>query len=295
MPANLPDRVVRLLSFHGPVELWTGRGEKASTAKVHIAPFDNEIIAFVPTRALQVDGLLQTPKAVLTARAEDRRYTLRLEGVAMAGRSVASHPRRAALEPWMPEGSRPDRLLAIPFVAHEIELIEDDGQVKNRFAGPTPLGKAAPSHIRSLFMTAYGGGGRLPFITGLAGVFVWLGYLGSDYPWRPLALAVGWASALGMIAGIRMLGQAAAFLHWRDGNGDLTRAPTMAEGLVAPGESRMLGFISLGLGVLCLGLSALWPRGMATVAVILLSSGAPLLAVAWWLHSAVASRGLEKH
>jgi len=293
-PANLPDRIIRLLSFHGPVEVWTGRGDKARTAKVHLAPFDDELVLLVPMSSPLVPGLLQTCRAVVTARAEDQHYTLRLEGRAVAGRPVSVHPNRNAISPWLPEGERPHRLLAVPFVAETVELVEDDGQVRNRFAGPTPAGKAVPGPLRRWLSAALGGGGRLPAVAGLVGTFLWFGYLGSDYPWRPVALLLAWTATLGLVGGIRLLGQAVAFGHWREGHGELDRIPSLRDGEVAPDEARLAGFVALGLGMLALGCVAAFPRGMATLGVILGCSGAPLLAVVWLLHSALATRGGEK-
>ncbi len=292
--ANLPDEIVRILSFHGPVELWTGRGERASTAKVELAPFDDELILMVPPRSLLEEGLLQTSRAMVTAKAADKSYTLRLHGRAVAGRLIASHPRRAAITPWMAEGARPERLLAVPFVAEEVELVREVGTETTRYAGPTPAGKVAPNGLKRWAQAALGGHGKWLVITGLASTFIWFGYQGATYPYRPLALLLAWVSVLGLIGGIRLLGQAAAFVRWREGKGDPDRAPSLRDGFLAPEQARLGGMIALG----CWGLSTLvlsfFPSGQATIAVVVLSTGAPLLAAAWGLHVWVAAREGER-
>ncbi len=289
-PANLPDEIIRILSFHGPVELWTGRGALASTAKVELAPFDDELILAVPRASLLEEGLLQTPRAMVTARAADNSYTLRLTGHAIAGRTISSHARRAAIAPWLSEGARADRLLAVPFVAEDVELVKEEGPVRNRFAGPTPAGKRALGPVRDWALAALGGGGKWGVITGAAATFVWFGYLGADYPLRPLALALAWLAVVGLVGGIRLLGQAEAFMRWRTGRGSLDAAPALRDGQLAPRQARFGGFLALGGWALaCLALSV-FPQGAVSVVIIVLSTGSPVLAAAWSLHAWVAAR-----
>lgn len=290
---NLPDDIVRLLSFHGPVEVWTGTGDKASTDKVHLAPFDDELILFVPPHSSLVEGLLQTCRTMVTAKADDKTYTLRLEGHAVAGRPVTAHPNRGSITPWLPEGMAPSRVLAVPFVAESVELIRDEGQVRNRYAGPTPAGRQSPGAARRLLGAALGGGGRWVAISSLVGTFLWYGYLGSDYPWRPVAVLLAWMASLGLIGGIRLLGQAAAFNKWRRGDGTLDDLPSLRDGLLAPDEARFMGIVGLLCAAIGLAGVAALPRGSEGVLVVLITTGAPVLAVSWLLYCAVGSRDGE--
>lgn len=287
---NLPDDIVRLLSFHGPVEVWTGKGEKASTARVHLAPFDDELILLVPPHSLLNEGLLQSCHAMVTAKAEDQRYLLRLEGRAVSGRPVTAHPNRGSITPWLPEGQPPHRFLAVPFVADTVELIREEGQVRNRYAGPTPAGKRLPSEPRRWVAAALGGGGRFLTISSLVGSFLWFGFLGSDYPWRPVALIVAWVASLCLIGGIRLVGQSVAFNKWRRGDGALDDAPSLRDGLLAPDQARLGGIVSLLIASAAIAALAFMPQGGATMLVILTCTGAPVLAASWLLHGTVATR-----
>ncbi|MCK6506472.1 hypothetical protein L6R53_24385 [Myxococcota bacterium] len=290
---NLPDEVIRLLSFHGPVELWTGEGSRAATQKVHVAPFDDELILLVPPTSPLVGGLLQTSKAMVTARAEDQRYTLRLEGRAVAGRPVPSHRSRGSITPWLPEGQPAHRFLAVTFIADKVELVREEGQVHNRYAGPTPTGRALPPAWRRWLSAALGEGGRWLAITGLVGPFAWFGYQGSDYPFRPLALLLAWTASLGLVAGIRLLGQSGAFTKWRAGDGDLSDAPFLRDGWLAPDQARLGGMAALLAATVASGLLAAFPSGLASIGVVLLSTGAPVLAASWLLHGTVRARDGE--
>lgn len=287
---NLPDEVIRILSFHGPVELITGRGEAAATGKVHLAPFDDQLILLVPPLSRLVAGVLAVPDAQLVARAEDQRYTLRLVGRAVAGRLVSAHPARAAISPWLPEGSTPASWLAIPFVADEVELVKEEDQVRNRFAGPTPAGRALPPPWRRIFAAGFGQGGTLPLIGSLILVFLWFGYLGADQPLRPLGVLLAWGGAMGLIAGIRLLGQAAAFGKWLRGDGRAEDAPAIQRGWLSVEQARRLGLLALGVAALCLFFVVWMPNGAASVLVVVLASGSPLLALAWLVHGTVSTK-----
>lgn len=290
---NLPEDVVRLLSFHGPVEVWTGEGSRAATQRVHVAPFDDELILLVPPTSPLVGGLLQTSKAMVTARAEDQRYTLRLEGRGIAGRPVPAHKSRGSITPWLPEGQPAHRFLAVTFIADQVELVREEGQVRNRYAGPTPTGKALPGPWRRALSAALGGGGRWLAIAGLVGPFTWFGYQGSDYPFRPVALILAWVAALGLVAGIRLLGQSAAFAKWRAGDGDLRDAPALQDGWLAPEQARLWGMGCLLGATVAMGLLAAFPSGLASIGVVLVSTGAPVLAASWLLHGTVRARDGE--
>lgn len=287
---NLPDDIVRLLSFHGPVEVWTGHGELASTARVHLAPFDDELILLVPPQSPLVAGVMQTPAATVTAKVEDQRYALRLQGRAVPGRLVSAHPNRSSITPWLPEGEQPHRFLAIPFVVDSVELVREEGQVRNRYAGPTPTGRALPSLPRRWVSSAFGEGGRWPVFASLVLIFLWFGFLGAEQPWRPLGVLIAWIAALGLIAGIRLIGQGAAFEKWLRGDGKAEDAPTIRDGWIAPGEARFTGTVALVAAAVALTMLGFMHRGGATVLVVLLASGSPVLALAWLLHGTVASR-----
>ncbi|RME29094.1 MAG: hypothetical protein D6798_00925 [Deltaproteobacteria bacterium] len=289
-PPNLPDEIVRILSFHGPVELWTGRGESAATARVELAPFDDELILAVPRGSRLEEGLLRTPRAMITAKAEDQHYSLRLVGRAVAGRSVSAHPRRAAITPWLSEGARPDRLLAVPFVAEEVELVKVEGAVRDRYAGPTPAGRRAPGRVGAWALAALGGAGKWAALAGAAATFVWFGYLGADYPLRPLALLLAWVGVVGLVGGIRLLGQAAAFLRWRTGRGSVDKAPALRDGWLAPREARRGGLVALAAWLLASLVLSSFPQGGVTVLIVVLATGAPVLAASWALHAWVAAR-----
>ncbi|NOY28180.1 MAG: hypothetical protein GXP62_20130, partial [Oligoflexia bacterium] len=284
MPANnLPEEIVRLLSLHGPVEVWTGRGDRATTSKVTVAPFDDELILLVPRRSPLLDGLLQTSATAVTAKRADQSYSLNLVGRAVAGRPVTSHPNRGSITPWLPEGAEPRSFIAVPFVAESVEMLRQEGHVRNRYAGPTPAGAAKQGAVRRVVTIALGGGGRWVTITSLVGSFLWYGYQGAGYPYRPLAVLLAWVACLGLIGGTRLVGMAAAFRLWRVGQGNQDGLSGLCEGLLAPEQARSIGAVALLFATMALGGVAMFPRGSQGVLVVLLSTGFPILAAAWLL------------
>lgn len=287
---NLPEDIVRLLSFHGPVEVWTGHGELAATARVHVVPLDDELILLVPPQSPLVPGILQTSAAHLTAKAEDQRYMLRLQGRVIAGRLVSAHANRLAITPWLPEGKAPHQFLAIPFVADQVELVREEGQVRNRYAGPTPAGRALPKAPVRWGRAALGEAGRWLAIGSMVLLFLWFGYLGSEQPWRPLGVVVSWIAAIGLIAGTRLLGQSAAYQKFLRGDGRAEDSPAILSGWMAPGEARQGGVVALLAAAVALCVLAFMHRGGQTILVVLVASGFPVLAAAWLLHGTVGSK-----
>ena len=191
----------------------------------------------------------------------------------------------------MSEGARPERLLAVPFVALEVELVKEQGIEKTRFAGPTPAGKEAPGALRRWITVSLGEHGRWAALAGMVCSFLWFGYLGADFPYRGLAVALAWLAVLGLVGGIRLLGLSAAFRLWLRGKGDATRLGALRAGQLAPDQARMGGLLALAAALASLVGLAAFPQGGASVLVVLLSAGSPIQAASWAMHALVSSQG----
>lgn len=278
---NLPPDVIRVLSFHGPVEVFVG--EDIGRGRATVAPFEDVVHLFVRRGSPLEAALLRSVEVDVQARDKDGAYSLRMTGRAHAGQALARHPDRSALEPWLPEGASPAALVVAPFVAERVEYSRVEGQGEGRYHGPTPAGMDRPRRFMTLMRAAYGG--LAAPAAALAGLVPW-GWLvvqGADYPGRPSAWALSAVGGLALLGGTRLLTLSLAFRQWRAGRARASDAPVLVEALLAPTPAAQAGGALLLLGVAAVGtLSAAWEPQVAFVA--FLANGAWLLGPAWVLH-----------
>ena len=257
---NLPPDVVRVLSFHGPVEVVVGEDDGVVSARASVAPFEDVLHLLVPTDSPLERALLRTTRTAVQARAKDGAYSLRLTGHACAGRPLTRHPERGSIEPWVGDGVRQAGLSVVTFAAHTCELTrnEADGQAV-RYHGPTRLGSTIAKPLQTWVLACLGGV-ALPFlVVSLLSSYGWLVFQGDDYRFRPLALVLSSFAAFGAVAGVRLLTLSLAFHRWRAGRARESDAPHLTEGLIAPGQARTVGLALIGLWAACVGaIAAIW-------------------------------------
>ena len=96
---NIPAEVIRVLANHGPLRVSTYAHE--GSALVDSAPFEDILHFFLRPNSPTVTALLKSTRMVVTAKAEDGSYQIRMEGRAHAGRPLAGHPLASVLDPWL--------------------------------------------------------------------------------------------------------------------------------------------------------------------------------------------------
>jgi hypothetical protein len=257
---NLPPDVVRVLSFHGLVEVVVGEDDAMVSGRASVAPFEDVLQLLVPTDSPVERALLRTPVTAVQARAKDGEYSLRLTGHACAGRPLTSHPERGSLEPWVADGVRLASLSVVTFAAHTCELTRNEaGGQAVRYHGPTPLGKTAQKPHQTWLLACLGGVALPFFVMALVLSFGWLVYQGEGYRFRPLAWVLSAGAAFGAVGGVRLMTLSLAFHRWRAGRAREADAPLLTEGLIAPGQARTAGIALLGLWAACVGaIAAIW-------------------------------------
>jgi len=278
---NLPPDVVRVLSFHGAVDVFVGEG--VARGRAHTAPFEDVLYLLVPIGAPLEGGMLASVAVEVHARHADGDYALRMTGRAQPGRGVGHHPERATIQPWIPESGHPGRLLAVPFIPEHIEFVRNEGDGKARYHGETPAGRHRPRRGLTLMRAAFGG------ITGAAAVlavvipWTWITIQGPDYPSRPSALALQIVGGLALLAATRLAVVALGFRQWRAGRARASDAPVLTDALLSFRETLQYAGASIVIAIAALGtLSAAWePQAML---VGLLPGCAWLLGPAWALH-----------
>jgi len=281
---NIPTEVIRILAGHGRVRVATYAHEGA--ALVDVAPFEDILHFFVQPDSSTVSALLRSSRMVVTAKAEDGSYQIRMEGRAHAGRPLAGHPAASVLEPWLPEGQSRTRWTVVPFVAEEIEFVRGEGPKSQRNAGLTRAGQERPSSTRLWIRAAFSG------MSGALAVFyctvaaVWFGIQGYDFVGRPWALLLSLMAGLGLLGGVRLLVIAQGFVQWRRLKASRSDAPFLSDGYMSPYEVRLVGGGALFVGVLSLvSVWAVWGPDLSWR--VFLVSGVWLCAPAWVLHLAM--------
>lgn len=257
---NLPPDVVRVLSFHGPVEVVVGDADRMVAGRASVAPFEDLLHLLVPAGAPIEEALLETTVAAVQARHKEGDYSLRLTGRACAGRPLTSHPDRGSLEPWVADGVALSRLTVVSFAALHCELTRNEaGGQAVRYHGPTRLGKTPPKPAQYWPLAALSGV-ALPFlVVSLVVPFAWLVYQGEGYRFRPLALLMSGGAGAAAVAGVRLLTLSLGFQRWRAGRARESDAPVLTQGLIAPREARRAGMVLLGLWALLVGgIAAIW-------------------------------------
>ena len=198
-------------------------------------------------------------------------------------------PERQALEPWL-DGARPGSVLATPFVPETIEFVRTEGDQKVRYHGPTPAGKTTPSPLVRWARTATSGSAGFGAAMAIALPFLWLGYLGADYPARPIATPLTLVGSLSLILGIRLIVVHFAYEAWRDSRVALAESGLVGQGLVPARLSVRVGLALVLLGVLCA--VAAWLQWDAELALVLLGSNLGwIFGPAWAVHLATSKAG----
>jgi hypothetical protein len=245
----VPAEVIRLLSFHGPAEVSVGRGELRAAGRVAIAPFEDVIYLLLPSGSPLDQALDRSTHVELKARAADGRYFIRLVGRGVAGRLMASHPSRGALEPWMPESFTLHRTRAAQLFPEEIELVREEGQEKARYAGRTQAGIERPQALQIWLRAAYSGMSTLFALSSFVVPWVWLALQGPEYPARPVAAVICVGSALSGLAAVRLGSLAAAWARWREGKAADADVPGLVEGHLAPWDATRAALLTGGLAL----------------------------------------------
>ena len=293
MGAPLPSELLRVLSFHGAVELRVGVERSAAPAfeRAHLAPFDDRLVLLLAPRGPIVDALQRDCRLELQARDEAGTYSMRLMGRAWPTVSVGRAPNRSALEPWLPaDAGAHSRICADYFIDH-IEMSIGSGDARQRFFGPVP---GAPPPRRGLAGVAWLRVG----VTGLGGVglalsalsaFIWLAVQGADFPSRPVALVTACIVGASGAVGGKNLQQAIVFATAADGRGPHAHAAALLDAGLAPLQAR-----DIGLGLLALHLCGAVAIGFVwtpTLAVLCLAGALAWLGVpAALLHHLSAGR-----
>ncbi|GEM_PF-1068160 len=258
----IPDEILRVLSLHGPVQVVGGAPGREASARCHVAPFEDLLFFFVTRSAPVVEALLRHTNAAVHCKHVDGDYQIHLQGRALAGPPVMAHPRRLELLPWLPDGASPASFTVIEFYCEHVDYLkarEDGSEI--RYKGNTPLGISAPAMGTRWSRVAFGG--ITPVVVfSLATIWVYLAYMGADYPMRWFALVIAWLGALLMQAGARLWFRGSAFLRWRQGRAHRDECGALlGQALLAPKPLIDLSSMVSIAGVLCtLGLKA-WPDG----------------------------------
>ena len=260
MPNELPAELVRILAYHGAVELRVDpdQGEASAVERASVAPFDDKIIVFLHPRGPVRAGLLRSSVLELQARAPAGEYALRLLGRGWLVGPVARAPDRSALEPWLPEVPQAHQLLIAELTVDHIEMSLGTGEKRQRFFGPTPAAQVRGRRPPRLLRLGFGGAGVLTALLATALPFVYLGVMGADFPGRPAAVVLSAGFGLiGAFAG-RHLSLALLWPGYAAGTAELKQVAGLREADTAPHEARERG----------LALTALWVLGTACITLI---------------------------
>ena len=278
MPRELlPPDVTRILSFHGPVELRIGPVK----GRAQLAPFDEVLYLLVPRCGPEELALLQHNGVDILARAADGTYDLRVHGRCVAGTGLAGHPERAAIEPWLADGTAIAPLLVCAFTPELVELNRAEGQGRARYAGATRALRDRPAQAWG--RAALSGGAAAGLVSGLAVPWLHLLLQGPEVPWRGLAVLLSFCTAAALVLGLRLVVVALAFHRWRAGRARPADSPVLVDGHLAPAAVAAGGNALFFAGLLLLLLvGSAW--GASLAGVVVASSLAWLLAPAWFLH-----------
>ncbi len=279
---NLPEDVVRILSFHGPVEMVCEGELGLISEKVEVAPFDSHLVAFLRPGGALAEALLLTGRAEVQARHTEGTYSLRMTGVAHPGIAVGRRSDRASLTPWLPERGG-NGLLAAEFIPHRIELSRQEGANTVRYHGPTPAGQQAPSRLRGVVRAGFTQSGVVGTLVAFPAVFGFLAWEGPEVPWRPVALMVAWLGAVFGAVGLRLVMLMLTYDVWRRIRGNSDECFLVTSGVVSYGDARFFGLWCLGLwGFVVLLCWGLWSQGLALT--VFFGSLVPLYTAAGLVH-----------
>jgi hypothetical protein len=287
---NIPSDIVRVLSFHGPVEVVAHGGDPMPMERVAVAPFDDSLVLFLTPGGAVEYALGWDVQLEVQARHLDGNYSLRMVGRAHPGVRASRARDRHSLTPWLPDGRGPTQVLATRFIPEFIEFVRTEADDKVRYHGPTPSGKKAPSTSQRWILTGASGSAGIGIFTAFVIPFVWLGYLGAEYPVRPLAAFITIFSAEAWVFGLRFLVVYFAYVTWRSGRLPIEESSLVGQGLI---PARMCVRVGLALIALALlGTAIAWAVWDATLAKVLIGSSLIwILAPSWAVHIATSGAG----
>jgi hypothetical protein len=264
------------------VQFVAGRGSELASDRCAVAPFEDLLFLYVRRGSRIEEALLQCTEAQVIARHADGEYSIRMEGRAVAGREVMSHPRRLELLPWVPEDGDPRGLLAIPFWPETLEYIRDPGgPSEERFSGKTPAGIASLPKAQRWRQLSFAG--VMPAVAAsLAMLWLFIGIFGAEMPLRYVALGVAGTASVFLLGGGRLWYRATAFARWREGRCHAEDAAGLAQGFLAPQAAHRASSQMLLVGMVFLLGTLSWGRSL--MAVTFFSTGLWILWPIWWIH-----------
>lgn len=287
---NVPPDVVKVLSFHGPVEVVAHGADPQPMERAAVAPFDDSVMLFLRPGGAVADALGWSVQLEVQARHPDGDYSLRMVGRAHPGVRASRHMDRHALTPWLPEDRGPSQVLATRFIPEQIEFVRTEADDKVRYHGPTPAGKAGMSTTQRWIRAGASGSAFAGVLFAFVVPFVYLGYLGADYPQRPLAAGISIVSAESWIFGMRLLVLYFAYTAWQAGRLPLEESSLVGQALL---PARLCVRVGLALVALALaGTAILWAVWDATVALVAVGSSLVwILGPSWGMHIATSKAG----
>lgn len=287
---NIPPDVVRVLSFHGPVEVVAHGATPRPMERASLAPFDDSAVLFLrPDGAVQ-DALGWNVHLEIQARHPDGDYALRMVGRAHPGVRASRAADRHALEPWLPDGRGPSQVLATRFIPEFIEFVRTEAEEKVRYHGPTPAGRTALPPAQAWLRAGSSGSAGLGVFTAFVIPFVFLGYQGAEYPARPFAALLAILSAESWVFGLRYFVLFYAYRTWQAGRLDLKEASLVGNGLIPARMCVRIGLLLIAFALAGTGIAwAVWDETLAGVT--LGSSLVWILGPSWLVHIATSGAG----
>lgn len=271
----LPEEVLERLSAQSCVRVTSGPEDGPRTLRVDAAPVQADLYLLVEPDSPLLTDLEHSTAVVVAADGPDESWQVRVRGRAVPGRRVVAERRRAELVHWLPEGVGPTERVAVRVWADHLDYATGKGATRKRAEGPVPGGETAGPIRRWADLVLHDHWGWLVAMLALqyGGILV-LTEPGDGRVVRLVVMALAGAALLGSVV---LFEQRARFVRWREGLVREDHAGPLLRGTVAPEPVRR---VSLALGVfgalaaLLFGLAA----GPAQAALLLLTSGAPLLA-----------------
>jgi hypothetical protein len=255
----LPTELVRVLSGADALRLRVGV-EDPLTVTAPAAAFEDVVFLFISPGAKVIERMRVDPRASLELDGEAG-LRIRLKGRCVAGNTVMANKRRLELLPWLPKGMDPNRILAIPFWAEEVDY--QRAHPGERFTGRTP---AVPELglLRRLVQT--GLATLWPFVgLGIAIQWGFVAWMGPEMPLRPIALVLGVVAILSAQQGLMLGFRALAFAKWRQGRLPAEQAPLQTQGLLAPVLLLQLAALGSALSAVCVLATLAWGWDLAVV------------------------------
>jgi hypothetical protein len=287
---NLPPDVVRVLSFHGPVEVVAHGADPRPMERAAVAPFDDSVVLFLRPGGAVEAALGWNVTLEVQARHPDGDYALRMVGRAHPGVRASRATDRHSLEPWLPDGRGPSQVLATRFIPEHIEFVRSEANDKVRYHGPTPAGRSALPTVQRWLRAGASGSAAFGVFCAFVVPFVWLGYQGADFPVRPLAAFIAIVSAEAWVFGLRFLVLYFAYETWRSGRLPLDESSLVGQALI---PARLCVRVGLALIAIALAGTAIsWAVWNAVLAQVTFGSSLVwILAPSWMLHIATSGAG----